>query len=181
MCLKQLFSPTLILVTPEPLNQFIVEVDTSDVGLGAILSQCSPCDNKIHPCSFLSHRLSPKERNYDMGDCKLLAIRLALSFRLLYDPTTETLNTFVQLKYWMCVKLWSLFCPFCFNYFFQTWFKEPYTRRAFLTIWILWGGSLHQAHPALGLCGWGTCLGCWAVSKESARSHYTKGCQEGRQ
>lgn len=59
-------------------NQFIVEVDASEVGVGAILSQRSSADGKVHPCAFFSHKLSPTERNYDVGNRELLAIRLAL-------------------------------------------------------------------------------------------------------
>ncbi|KAI2663459.1 Retrovirus-related Pol polyprotein [Labeo rohita] len=53
-------------------------VDASEVGVGAVLSQVSPLDNKLHPCAFFSHRLSPAERNYDISDRELLAVRLAL-------------------------------------------------------------------------------------------------------
>lgn len=56
---------------------FIVEVDASDVGVGAVLSQRG-ADNKLHPCAFLSHRLTPTERNYHVGDRELLAVKLAL-------------------------------------------------------------------------------------------------------
>ena len=38
--------------------QFIVEVDASNFAVGAILSQCSAGDSKVHPCAFYSHRLS---------------------------------------------------------------------------------------------------------------------------
>uniref|UniRef100_A0A8C1U5W3 Gypsy retrotransposon integrase-like protein 1 n=1 Tax=Cyprinus carpio TaxID=7962 RepID=A0A8C1U5W3_CYPCA len=76
--LKNLFSTAPILITPNTSNQFIVEVDASEVGVGAILSQRSPSDGKVHPCAYFSHRLSPPERNYDVGDRELLAIRLAL-------------------------------------------------------------------------------------------------------
>ncbi|CAM4463975.1 unnamed protein product [Leuciscus chuanchicus] len=76
--LKRLFTSAPILVTPDPERQFIVEVDASDVGVGAILSQRSSLDDKVHPCAFFSHRLSPAERNYDVGNRELLAIRLAL-------------------------------------------------------------------------------------------------------
>ncbi len=76
--LKGLFTSAPILITPDPEKQFIVEVDASDVGVGAILSQRSSLDDKIHPCAFYSHRLSPAERNYDVGNRELLAIRLAL-------------------------------------------------------------------------------------------------------
>ena len=55
----------------------MVEVDASDVGVGGILSQRSPEDNKLHPCAFLSRRLSPAERNYDVGNYELFAIKVA--------------------------------------------------------------------------------------------------------
>ena len=56
----------------------MVEVDASDTGAGAILSQRSPEDGKLHPCAFFSHRLSPAERNYDVGNRELLPVKLAL-------------------------------------------------------------------------------------------------------
>ncbi len=43
-----------------------------------MLSQRSSQDDRVHPCAFFSHRLSPAERNYDVGNRELLAIRLAL-------------------------------------------------------------------------------------------------------
>ncbi|KAL0149344.1 hypothetical protein M9458_055382, partial [Cirrhinus mrigala] len=76
--LKKLFSSAPILITPDTTRQFIVKVDASNVGVGAMLSQHSPLDNRVHPCAFFSHRLSPAERNYDVGNRELLAICLAL-------------------------------------------------------------------------------------------------------
>ncbi|KAG1927234.1 retrotransposable element [Pimephales promelas] len=76
--LKTLFTTAPILLTPDVSRQFIVEVDASEVGVGAVLSQRSAADGKVHPCAFFSHRLSPAERNYDVGNRELLAIRLAL-------------------------------------------------------------------------------------------------------
>ena len=55
-----------------------VEVDASDVGVGAVLSQRAVEDGKLHPCAFFSRRLSPAERNYDIGNHELLAVKLAL-------------------------------------------------------------------------------------------------------
>ncbi len=43
-----------------------------------VISQRSPTDDRVHPCAFLSHRLSPAERNYDIGNRELLAVKLAL-------------------------------------------------------------------------------------------------------
>lgn len=76
--LKKLFTSAPILITPDPKRQFIVEVDASDVAVGAVLLQRSPLDGKVHPCAFFPHRLSPAEYNYDTGNRELLAIRLAL-------------------------------------------------------------------------------------------------------
>ncbi|KAG1927215.1 hypothetical protein F2P79_024404 [Pimephales promelas] len=75
---KRLFTSAPILITPDPKRQFIVEVDASEIGVGAVLSQRSSQDDKVHPCAFYFHRLSPAERNYDVGNRELLAIRLAL-------------------------------------------------------------------------------------------------------
>ncbi len=49
--LKRLFTSAPILINPDPTRQFIVEVDASDVGVGAILSQRSSRDDKVHPCA----------------------------------------------------------------------------------------------------------------------------------
>ena len=74
---KQFVSPP-ILVQPEPSLQFVVKVDASDTRVGAVLSQRSPSDHKLHPCAFSSRRLSLPERNYDVGNRQLLAVKLAL-------------------------------------------------------------------------------------------------------
>ena len=76
--LKSRFTSAPILSQPDPDHQFVVEVDASDVGVGAILSQKSGADQKVHPCAFYSHKLTPTERNYDIGDRELLAVKLAL-------------------------------------------------------------------------------------------------------
>lgn len=48
------------------------------MGVGAVLSQQSATDQKLHPCAFFSQRLSPTERNYDIGNRELLAVKMAL-------------------------------------------------------------------------------------------------------
>ena len=76
--LKRHFVSAPILVQPDPALQFVVEADASDTGVGAVLSQRSPSDHKLHPCAFFSRRLSPPERNYDVGNRELLVVKLAL-------------------------------------------------------------------------------------------------------
>ena len=76
--LKERFTSDPILVYPDPERQFIVEVNASNLGVGAILSQRSAGDTKVHPCAYFSHRLTPAEQNYYIGNKELLAIKLAL-------------------------------------------------------------------------------------------------------
>lgn len=63
--LKRRFTSAPVLTLPDAERPFVVEVDASDVGVGAILSQRG-VENKLHPCASLSHRLTPAERNYYM-------------------------------------------------------------------------------------------------------------------
>lgn len=67
-----------ILQLPQPIRQLVEEVDASRTGVGAVLSQRSPFNNKLYHCAFFSHKLFPVERNYDVEDEKLLAIKSAL-------------------------------------------------------------------------------------------------------
>ncbi|KAI3353735.1 hypothetical protein L3Q82_004965 [Scortum barcoo] len=54
--LKDLFTTAPVLTVPDPALQFVVEVDASNEGVGAVLSQRSATDNRIHPCAFLSRK-----------------------------------------------------------------------------------------------------------------------------
>lgn len=77
--LKDMFSKAPVLQHPNPDLQYIVEVDASEVGAGAVLSQRQPTSGRIHPVAFFSRKFSPTEKNYDVGNRELLAIKLALS------------------------------------------------------------------------------------------------------
>ena len=79
MTLKGLFTSAPVLILPQPSRQFIMEVDASDVGIGTVLSQRLEEDQHVHPVAFLSHRFSPAEMNYDVGNQELLAVHAALS------------------------------------------------------------------------------------------------------
>lgn len=67
-----------VLHMTDPKVQLVVDEDASDVSIGAFLSQQGGKDQLLHPCIYLSHRLTPPERNYDVRDRELLAVRLAL-------------------------------------------------------------------------------------------------------
>ncbi|KAL0167267.1 hypothetical protein M9458_039111, partial [Cirrhinus mrigala] len=70
--LKCRFTSAPILSIPDPERPFVVEVDASEVGIGANLSQRGE-DEKLHPCAFMSRCLSDAKRNYHVGDRELLA------------------------------------------------------------------------------------------------------------
>ncbi|CAJ0940793.1 unnamed protein product, partial [Ranitomeya imitator] len=54
-----------------------VEVDASEIGAGAVLSQRSSDCSVMKPCAFFSRKFSPAERNYDVGNRELLAMKWA--------------------------------------------------------------------------------------------------------
>ncbi|KAK3511404.1 hypothetical protein QTP70_007228 [Hemibagrus guttatus] len=76
--LKKAFTTAPLLVHPDPNKPFIVEVDASTTGVGAVLSQQQGNPSRLHPCAFFSRKLSPAERNYDIRNRELLAVKLAL-------------------------------------------------------------------------------------------------------
>ncbi len=76
--LQEAFCTAPILTHPDPQLLFVVEVDASTTGVGAVLSQHHGEPPRLHPCAFFSKKLSPAERNYDIGNRELLTIKLAL-------------------------------------------------------------------------------------------------------
>ena len=93
--LKSRFTSAPILIFPYPSRQFIVEVDASDTGVGGILSQRSAEDQKVHPCALFSRKLSPAERNYDVGNRELLALE---EWRHWLEGAEETFVVWTDLK-----------------------------------------------------------------------------------
>ncbi|KAK3539465.1 hypothetical protein QTP70_008497 [Hemibagrus guttatus] len=56
--LKDCFITAPILCHPDPDRPFVVEVDASSSGLGAVLSQRHGDPGKVHPCAFYSRKLT---------------------------------------------------------------------------------------------------------------------------
>lgn len=76
--LKAAFCTAPTLLHPDPTWAFIVEVDASPLGVGAVLSQWKVEPPGVHPCVFFAKKWSLAEQNYEIGNWKLLAIKLAL-------------------------------------------------------------------------------------------------------
>lgn len=76
--LRERFTSAPILTISDPQRQFMVEVDASNEGIGGVLSQRSVEDNKMHACAYLLRKLTTAERNYDVGNKELLAVKAAL-------------------------------------------------------------------------------------------------------
>lgn len=62
--LKRRVTTAHVLFLQDWASQFIIEVDASDFGVGAVLAQCSSNNGKLLPCAFLSLKLSSAEQNY---------------------------------------------------------------------------------------------------------------------
>ncbi|KAK3524931.1 hypothetical protein QTP86_011496 [Hemibagrus guttatus] len=76
--LKDSFTTAPILCHPHPDRPFMVEVDASSSGLGAVLSQRHGNPGRVHPCAFYSQKLTTAEVNYGVCNRELLAIKTAL-------------------------------------------------------------------------------------------------------
>ncbi len=75
--LMERFTIAPILHHPDPDLEFIVKVDASSTGIGAVLSQRQGDPPKLYPCAFFSRKLNPTEQNYDIGNRELLAMKAA--------------------------------------------------------------------------------------------------------
>ncbi|KAK1802668.1 hypothetical protein P4O66_004305 [Electrophorus voltai] len=75
--LKAAFSTAPVLQQPDLMEPFVVEIDVSNVGVGAVLSQHKGEARQLKPIAYFSKKLSAAERNYGMGDRELLAMKLA--------------------------------------------------------------------------------------------------------
>ena len=90
--LKSLFVSDQILIHPDQTKPFVVETDASNYALGCVLSQMHT-DGRLHPCAFYSRSLNDHERNYDIHDKELLAIKVAFEqWRHLLEGATHEIT-----------------------------------------------------------------------------------------
>ncbi|KAK3559071.1 hypothetical protein QTP86_002985, partial [Hemibagrus guttatus] len=68
VAIKRSFTTASILWHPDPNLPFLVEVDASSSGIGAVLSQRHGNPSRLHPCAFYSRKHTLAERNYDVGN-----------------------------------------------------------------------------------------------------------------
>ncbi|XP_073491307.1 uncharacterized protein [Aquarana catesbeiana] len=97
--LKGLFTSASILKHPDPALPFVLEVDASEIAVGAVLSQRQGPKALLFPVAFFSRKLSSSERNYDVGDRELLAIKAALEeWRYLLEGAVHPVLIFTDHK-----------------------------------------------------------------------------------
>lgn len=97
--LKLLFTSAPILQHPDPALSYVLEVDASENAVGAILSQRQGAKSLLHPLAFFSRKLSASEKNYDVGDRELLAIKAALEeWRYLLEEASDPILIFTVHK-----------------------------------------------------------------------------------
>jgi RNase H-like domain found in reverse transcriptase len=75
--LKKWFTEEPVLMMPDHLKPFQIQVNSLLFATGGILTQMNT-DRDRHPCTYLSKSLMKEQRNHDTGDRELLAIVWAL-------------------------------------------------------------------------------------------------------
>lgn len=82
---KEAFCTAPTLAYPSPDLPFVVEVDASTTGVGAVLAQRQGKLPILHPCAFYSKKLSLAEHNYNIGNHELLCFSLLCVFLVTYS------------------------------------------------------------------------------------------------
>lgn len=74
--LKATFTSAPFLKHPDLSKPFIVEMDASETGVGAVLSQWCWGKPKFHIVAYFFQKLSPAKHNYDFRNWEFLAVKL---------------------------------------------------------------------------------------------------------
>jgi hypothetical protein len=88
-----------VLILPDFDNEFRLEADASNVGVGAVISQ--QVKSSWKPIAYFSKHLSKVERNYSTSEKELLAIVLSMEYfkQFLYGRHFEVFTDHEPLKY----------------------------------------------------------------------------------
>lgn len=98
--IRQSLSKKPVLYSPNFDEDFVLQTDASDRGLGAVLLQGPPGDR--HPIAYISRKLFPREVRYSTVEKEALAIKWALdSFRYYLLGREFTLQTDHRAFQWM--------------------------------------------------------------------------------
>ena len=89
--LKKKCTTAPVLAFADLKRPFLLEMDTSKYGLGAVLQQVQE-DGKYHPVAYASHTLHGSEANYHSLKLEFLALKWAVTQQfkeyLMYQPFT---------------------------------------------------------------------------------------------
>uniref|UniRef100_A0A8C6XBR2 Gypsy retrotransposon integrase-like protein 1 n=1 Tax=Naja naja TaxID=35670 RepID=A0A8C6XBR2_NAJNA len=75
--IKKAFVTEPVLRHADPGRPFVVETDTSDVAIRAVLLQASVDGGTPFPCAYFSRKLNSAKRNYTIWEKELLAMKVA--------------------------------------------------------------------------------------------------------
>ena len=113
--LKKLLCSRPILWSPDFSKEFILQIDASDYGVGAVLSQYD--EGIDHPVAYYRRKLLAKEQRYSTIEKECLAIKLAVhAFRVYLLGRKFTIQTDHRALKWLdrlkesnnCLTRWSL-------------------------------------------------------------------------
>ena len=100
--LKEKILTSPLLVFPDFTKPFLLEMDASKEGLGALLSQKQD-NGRFHPVTFDSRSLTPAEKNYHSSKLEFLALKWGitehfseyLAYALFMVKTDNNLLTYI--------------------------------------------------------------------------------------
>lgn len=72
------FTTSPILRNPDPSRPFLVKVDASELGIGAVLFTAFQQETHVTSCGIFFQETHPSRQNYDTGNQELLAVKLML-------------------------------------------------------------------------------------------------------
>ena len=97
--LKDAFTTADIVRHYQPGVHIVLETDSSDFAIGAVLSQRFADDGKLHPIAFHSRKLTDSELNYEIYDKELLSTVEAFKhWRCYLEGVSEATDVFVDHK-----------------------------------------------------------------------------------